>query len=210
MTTPREEWENNFVTNIDKVKYVCFTDENFMKAIQDDKVLAKKLGPEFDEKVKKFNPKMGSNHISQILDALYKLLDKKLNKPEFNDSLKNYKLYLKDYFNGYIQAIREESGVTNEGHHIIIFPENFETIEDGVSMEYLDKSLEEIKNENNWESDNVFICTKRDDNSYKIQYKSIFLKKSDTEDESKSDTEDESKSDTEDESNIDSENINTD
>ena len=97
MTTPREEWENIFVTNIDKDKYICFTDENFMKAIQDDKVLAKKLGPEFDEKVKKFNPKMGSNHISQILDALYKLLDKKLNKPEFNDSLKNYKLYLKDY-----------------------------------------------------------------------------------------------------------------
>jgi hypothetical protein len=202
MTTPREEWENNFVTNIDKDKYICFTDENFMKAIQDDKVLAKKLGPEFDEKVKKFNPKMGSNHISQILDALYKLLDKKLNKSEFNESLKNYKLYLKDYFNGYIQAIREESGVTNEGDHIIIFPENFETIEDGISMEYLDKSLEEIKNENDWEGDNVFICTKRDDNTYKIQYKSIFLKKSDTEGESKSDSDEHS--------NTDSENINTD
>ena len=202
MTTPREEWENNFVTNIDKDKYICFTDENFMKAIQDDEVLAKKLGPEFDERVKKFNPKMGSNHISQILDALYKLLDKKLNKSEFNESLKNYKLYLKDYFNGYIQAIREESGVTNEGDHIIIFPENFETIEDGVSMEYLDKSLEEIKNENDWEGDNVFICTKRDDNTYKIQYKSIFLKKSDTEGESKSDSDEQS--------NPDSENINTD
>ena len=184
MTTPREEWENNFVTNIDKGKYMCFTDENFMKAIQDDKELAKKLGPEFDEKVKKFDPKMGSNHISQILDALYQLLDKKLNKPEFDESLKNYKQYLKDYFNGYIQAIREESGVTNEGDHIIIFPENFQTIEDGVSMEYLDKSLEEIKNENNWEGDNVFICTKRDDNTYKIQYKSIFLKNDESENDS--------------------------
>lgn len=204
MTTPREDWENNFVTNIDKDKYKCFIDENFMKAIQDDKVLAKKLGPEFDEKVKKFNPKMGSNHISQILDALYKLLDEKLNKPEFNESLKNYKLYLKDYFNGYIQAIREESGVTNEGDHIIIFPENFETIEDGISMEYLDKSLEEIKNENNWEGDNVFICTKRDDNTYKIQYKSIFLKKSDSEEN------EENEANSDDEPNTDSEIINQD
>ena len=181
MTTPMEEWKNKFITDIDQDKYKCFVDENFMKAIQDDKDLAKKLGPEFDEKVKKFDPKMGSNHISQILDALYQLLDKKLNKPEFDESLKNYKLYLKDYFNGYIQAKREESGVRNEGDHIIIFPENFQTIEDGVSMEYLDKSLEEIKNENNWEGDNVFICTKRDDNTYKIQYKSIFLKNNDSE-----------------------------
>ena len=69
-------------------------------------------------------------------------------------------------------------------------------------MEYLDKSLEEIKNENDWEGDNVFICTKRDDNTYKIQYKSIFLKKSDTEGESKSDSDEQS--------NPDSENINTD
>ena len=63
----------------------------------------------------------------------------------------------------------------SEEGKILIFPIDFDENTQPISLPTLDKSLEEILKDGAIEGKTVFICTRRKNKTYKIQYKSIEL-----------------------------------
>ena len=158
-----EEFKEKFVNNVETYSWI--KDDKFVNALRQDKDLEKAIGSDFDKKLMNIDVNVGLNHIETILNAVYKLLDEKITDASFKSSLEDYKKYMRAYLTEFVELKRKMNGVTNEGSRIIIFPSNFTSLDNGIQMEYLDKTLKEICDENNWSVNAVYICTKRVDNT---------------------------------------------